>query len=375
MLAGTVGLASLLPLAACSKSIAESSDWASLEKVATEAITAKMTPGLSIAVMKDGTLIYSKGFGLANLETQTPVTTQTVFQIGSVTKQFIGAMILLLQQHGMLSVDDPVSKYYPDFPRSNEFTIRQLATHTSGLGNFTALKNRQILERSEYTSDAYMDDVLKVTDPLFKHEPGMQYAYSNTGYGLLGLIIEKVTDQAYNDVLEDYIFRPLNLRNTAVDSEFDVVLNRASGYSHRDDDSPGFIHAQFHSMTFPAAAGAIRSTAEDLCRWHFALLNHRLLTPEILDIMRSPITLANGEVSEYGFGLGLRERQEPFKGRETLVHGGGIYGFKSHLRTFPEEGITVACLFNTFDNNKEDFVPAFDAVKNQAALIAMGEQT
>ncbi len=371
VLLGTAGLASMAPAAAYSKSTPASSDWTGVEDAASKAIDARLTSGTSVAVMKDGKLIYSKGFGLANLETQTPVTTQTVFRIGSVTKQFIAAMALVLQDQGVLSVDDPLSRYYPDFPRSNDIIIRQLATHTSGLGNYTELKNRRILERAEYTSEAYLSDVLQASDPLFIHEPGAFYRYSNTGYGLLGLVIEKVTGQAYKDVLDEYIFRPLNLRNTAVDNEFDVVPNRASGYAH-NEERPGFIHAAFNSMTFPAAAGAMRSTAEDLCTWHSALLNHRLLKPETFEnIMRAPAPLMNGEVYEYGFGLGLVERDGPFKGQKTLAHGGGIYGFKSHLRTFPEERVTVACIFNTYDSDKEVFAPAFDAIKNQAALSAL----
>jgi CubicO group peptidase (beta-lactamase class C family) len=341
------------------------SPWMAVDAVAAALIADKASPGVSVSVMKAGRLVYSKGFGFANLETRTPATATSIYKIGSITKQFTAAALMTLQEAGKLSVDDRLSKFFPDFPRGGEITLRQMLTHTSGLGNYTDTDTRETFiqeARLDYDAAALYKLMLQ-TKPLFAHEPGTVWDYSNTAYVLLGLIAEKVAGEAYGAFYKRRLFDRAGLVDTAVDDAAEVVVRRASGYTPHagggagEADRTAFDNASFISMTIPGGAGSMRSTTEDLCRWHAALFGGRIVSAESLKAMTTPHRLKDGALPneapepgapgeakpvEYGFGLGT----STIEGRRAIGHAGGINGFSSTLQTFPAESISFAMLIN-----------------------------
>jgi D-alanyl-D-alanine carboxypeptidase len=239
-------------------------------------LTAKNVFRGSVLVGIDGKIVFEKGYGLADEEWSEPNTPATEFRIFSVTKQFTGACILLLQERGLLSVQDTVSKYIDNLPDSwRPITIHQLLTHTSGIPNYVGVSQRaKELERLGATPREMID--LVAAEPL-DFKPGTQLRYTNTGYILLGMIIEKVSGQTYSAFLKKKIFEPLSMEHSGYDDQTAILMNRASGYSNRDGH---LVNAEFGDISFPFAAGGIYSTVEDLYRWNEALTQPgKLLSP------------------------------------------------------------------------------------------------
>ena len=331
------------------------SDWSSLDALGQRAVADRVTPGMQVSVMKRGELVYSKGFGHANLETATPVTPSSIFRIGSITKQFTAAAILRLAETERLSLDDKLERYFPGFPRGGEVGLRQLLTHTSGLPDnpqFTAPQ----MTRLDWDLATYLERV-RAVQPLFAFDPGTGFLYSNVGYHLLGRIVETASRQTYANALRALLLDPAGLGRTSVDDSDSIVVGRASGYRSPGGPGNGFFNARFLSMTLPGGAGAMLSTTDDLCRWHAALLGGRLLRPASLEAMTTPGRLANGalptrpsgpqagappQTVEYGFGI----RVGTENGRRIAVHTGGINGFQSELKSHPAERVSVACMIN-----------------------------
>ncbi len=375
-------------MAAPRKLAGAASPFAAVDALASALIADKVTPGLSLAVMRAGTILHAAGFGAANLETGTAVTPETVFRVGSVSKQFIATAIALLAEEGKLGYDDPLSKFLPLFPRAGEITLRQMITHTSGLGNYTETQPREKFytnARTDY-GDAALLAAMADTSPLFKSEPGTAWAYSNTAYALLGLVVQVVAGEPYGTFLRRRLFEPAGMNHTLVDDAGDVVPHRASGYTTKPGRAGEFRNADFISMTFPGAAGAMRSTAADLCRWHHALLGGRIVKPETLRVMLTPARLKNGELPaspmppdapkdapkkpmKYGFGLFLDE----FEGREYIEHDGGIFGFISMFRSFWPQQVTIALLVNYDGFNPPTRFEQVRAVRDSAARIALAQ--
>ena len=334
-------------------------------------IADRMSPGIAISVMREGEFLYSKGHGFLNLETRTPMTAQSVFRIASITKQMIAASLLRLQEQGLLSVQDLLSQYFPTFERADEITLYQLATHTAGLGNYARLPSRPMDQAIEY-DDASFLELLTRTDPLFVAEPGAEENYSNTGYGLLGLVINQVAGTHYGQFLQSQFFDPLGLNDTRYDHQFEVVPNRVSGYSPWQIMASGFANADHVSSGYPGPSGAVRSTSEDLCRWHQALVFGDLLQPETYAQMTAPVPLPGG-TSYYGMGVRTVFSREPFSGRNVISHGGRLSGFATDLWSFPDAGVTVSVLCNSDGGDQSEFGAAFDSVRDPATQIALGE--
>ena len=344
---------------AAAKAAEEPSSWAQVDAEAQKLITDRAAPGVSVSVARKGQFIYSKGFGFANLETGAAATPKSIYKIGSITKQFTAASLMLLAEEGKLSVDDPLARYFPDFPRGGEITLRQMLTHTSGLGNYTdTAKPATFIQeaRLDYNAEA-LYRLMLATTPLYPYEPGAVWAYSNTAYVLLGLIVEKVAAEPYGAYFKRRLFDRAGLADTAVDDAADVVRNRAAGYTPHPGEDGRFDNASFISMTVPGGAGSMRSTSEDLCRWHEALFGGMIVRPDSLKQMVTPQRLKDGslpneaqpsggkaepEPVEYGFGL----EAVTIERHRALGHGGEINGFSSVLYTFPAEGISIAILFN-----------------------------
>ena len=356
-----VSVASIVAGSAC----AAPQDWSAVEAAAKVAIDQKMTPGLGLSVHKNGQKLYEKGFGIANLETQTKVTPQSVFRIASVTKQFIGALLLILEREGKLRLDQTLSVYFPDFPRSEEVTLFQLATHTAGLANYPSQPTAPRDERLDYYDEASFLELMQEADPLYVSEPGQAERYSNTGYGLLTLIINRVCDDWYGTVLRERIFDSLGLTSLSVDQAVEIVPNRVTGYMPIAGQPTGFITAPYISMSYVSGAGALRSTANDLCLWHQALLRGELLTPAELKRFTAPVSLPDGP-SYYGLGIKSRETFGTFRDQNTLSHGGRLNGFASHLWSFPKTGVSVSLLLNSDGGQEDGFARAFDKVRDTA---------
>lgn len=328
-----------------------------VDAVAARALANGSAAGLAIGVSRDGRPVLLRGYGFANLEDRTPVTADTVFRIGSITKEFTAASILLLAERGKLSVDDPLAKYLPGFPRGNEVTLRQLLTHTSGIHNYTALPDFATAISHRELSTAGMVDVIARQQPLFDFAPGTKYSYSNSGFLLLGAVIEKVSGQPYAAFVEANVLTPLGLRHTRPDVAAEVVPGRAGGYERAKGAGGGFTNADYISTTTAASAGAMRSTVGDLLRWHEALLGGKLLRPQSLRMMLSPGRLKDGRLAsttapaspdgspppDYGFGIEVGTRH----GRRMIGHGGAINGFNASLQTYPDQRTTIVLLANT----------------------------
>ncbi len=338
--------------------------WTNVDAAAAKLLADQATPGLSISVLRKGQFVYSKGFGLANLETQTATTPKSIFLIGSLTKQFTAASVMQLADAGKLSVDDPLSKYFPDWPRGGEITLRHLLTMTSGLKDFFDGPNSEtVLQaiRLDYDAEA-LYKLLLATKPLYISPPGTVWAYNSTGYQLLGLIVQKLTGEPYGVYYKEGVIARAGLADTAVDDTADVVLRRASGYAWHKGEPGRWDNAHLFSRTYAGPAGSMRSTSEDLCRWHEALLGGRVVSTASLKEMITPNRLKDGTLPlqapepggkgpaapvQYGFGLEMAT----IDGRKTIGHVGHISGFTSILLTFPDEDVSIAMIANCDDSN------------------------
>lgn len=313
---------------------------AQAEQLVTETMKRDRVPGMSLLVAFDKTIVMAKGYGMADLEHEVPMTPKSVFRIGSITKQFTAAAILKLVDAGKLHLDDKLNDVLPafGFPGKN-VTVHQLLNHTSGIKSFTGLgaksrglKNRPLTHRQTY-------ELIK--DEPFDFEPGTSFRYNNSGYYLLGLIIEKVSGKKYRTYLAKELWQTSGLTETYYGSAQRIIPHRARGYSRSM-----FVtqNAAPISMRPPFAAGALRSTTRDLHRWNLALHGGQLLSPDSY----AKMTTATGREAPsrpptYGYGIEINERE----GRQVIEHGGSISGFRCMLSFFPKEQLTVALLYNT----------------------------
>ena len=285
----------------------------------------------TVLVAKDGKTILNQGYGSADLEWNIPNTPSAKFRLGSLTKQFTAASILLLQERGKLNIDDPVSKYMPDTPAAwSKITIYNVLTHTSGIPSFTGFPDYATTEWKDTTP---AELVARFRDKPLDFEPGTKFTYSNSGYVLLGYLIEIVSGQTYADFLQQNIFTPLGMKDTGIDSNAAILPRRAQGYRR----SPhGIEHDGYISMTIPFSAGALYSTTGDLLKWEQGLFGGKVLKPESLAKMTTPFK------SDYGFGIFIRT----VEGHKLITHGGGIEGFNTSLNYYPDDKLTVIVLGN-----------------------------
>ena len=295
-------------------------------------------PGLALAVVREGKIKKLKGYGLADVELNVPVTEHSVFQWASVTKQFTATAIMLLVQDRKLKLDDFISTHYTNAPAAwSNVTVRHLLTHTSGIKGYTDLPNFFGTIRKDYTADELLG---LVTDRPLDFAPGEKWAYCNTGYYLLGLIIEKASGQTYADFLSKRIFQPLGMATARMNNQFELIPNRATGYEIRSNK---VWRSEFVSPTQPYAAGALVGTVLDLAKWDAALRSDKLLPSSVLQEMWTPVKLNDGKTSPYGYGWQVDDiRKHHFVG-----HGGGIHGFTSFILRLVDDKLTVIVLANT----------------------------
>jgi len=314
-------------------------------------------PGAAALVIKDGKVILRKGYGLADMELGVPVEPDMIFRLGSVTKQFTAVSILMLAEQGKLSLQDEITKFLPDYPTQGKtITVEHLLTHTSGIKSYTSMPEWLPLWRKDFSVKELVD--------LFKNQPmefapGERWNYNNSGYVLLGAIIEKASGLTYEDFLQKNIFGPLGMKHSYYGNITPVIPRRIPGYSK---GKSGFENAAYLSMTQPYAAGSLISSVDDLAIWNDALFAEKLLPRKSLEKAFTTCKLKNGEDTRYGYGWFICN----YEGHRIIEHGGGINGFSTYFLTIPEDHIFVSLLTNKDNENPEP--PAF-----KAAAIALGK--
>ena len=318
-------------------------------------------PGASVIVTRGGQTLYTAGRGLADVETRRPISADTVFRLGSITKQFTASVILQLVQEGRISLDDPVSRFFPDYPRPGATaTVRQLLNHTSGIQSYTSIPGFMVEANTnrEY-STAQMIALFR--DLPSRTPPGAAWAYNNSGYVLLGAIIETVTRRPWHQAVAERITGPLRLRSIGYGVEREGRPDMARGYTMSD----GAVRPAMRThMSVPHGAGALVGTVSDLARWNHALHHGRVVGPALYTAMTTPASLPEGRTHPYGFGLGFDE----LRGRPTIQHGGGISGFITDSIYVPAEDLFVA----VFANSDEPATPPALVARRLAAL-ALGQ--
>jgi CubicO group peptidase (beta-lactamase class C family) len=306
----------------------------------------------TVLVARGNQVLFSKGYGSANLEWDVPNAPNTKFRLGSITKQFTAASILLLEERGKLNINDPVKKYMPDAPAAwDKVTVFHLLTHTSGIPSFTGFPDYPKIEPFATTPERL---VASFRDKPLEFEPGEKWNYDNSGYVLLTYLIEKVSGMSYEKFVRDNIFTPLDMKDSGYDSNSSVIPRRAAGYTRANDrvDNAGFIN-----MTVPQGAGALYSTTEDLLKWEQALFGGKLLKPASVEKMTTPFK------NNYAFGLQVQTRS----GRKLIDHGGGIEGFNTELAYYPDDKLTVIALGNLNGQAPND-------IATKLAALAHGEE-
>jgi CubicO group peptidase (beta-lactamase class C family) len=326
-------------------------------------------PGVSAIVVKNGQVLYKKGYGMADMELNVPIQADMIFRIGSITKQFTAICILQLAQQGKLSLQDDIKKYIPDYSIKTPITIEHLLTHTSGIKNYTSIDSLWTHMRNDLTPRAII--ALTEKDTL-EFVPGSKWNYNNTGYVMLGYIIEKITGISYAKYVKENIFKPADMKNSYYGSESQLIKNRAKGYKN---EGVGIQNADYISMTIPHAAGALLSSVEDLWKWTNALHSFKLVNQQWLQKAFVPYLLANGKSSGYGYGFLFGNLQ----GSKTIEHDGGIPGFLSQGIYLPDEKVFVAVLSNCECKSPSDMAAKLAAIAigkpYQFKAIAMSSES
>ncbi len=292
-------------------------------------------PGLSLAVVRNGQVVKATGYGLANVEHNVPASAGTVYQIGSVGKQFTATLVMMLAEEGKLSLDDPIGKHLPEAPDIwKPVTVRHLLSHTAGFSNGLY---RQINMRQDYTEAELLKQIAAL--PL-DFEPGTKWSYSNPGYVTLGILIHRVTGKFYGDLLRERVFAPLGMNTARIINEADIIPNRAAGYRLANGElrNQEWVAPQLNTT----ADGSLYMTVLDLAKWDAALHGERVLRRASLDRMWTPTTLTDGKTHPYGFGWSVSE----VNGRRLIQHGGAWQGFTAQISRFVDDSLTVIVLTN-----------------------------
>lgn len=306
-----------------------------------------------VLVARNGQPIINKGYGMANYELKVPNTPQTVFRLGSITKQFTSMATMILRERGKLDVNDSICKYLERCPAAwQPVTIRHLLTHTSGIPSYTSFPGFFEKNSVEPYTSAGLVDLFR--DKPLDFPPGEKFSYSNSGYHLLGLIIEKTSGKSYAEFLRENIFAPLGMNHTGYDDSRALVMNRANGYRWLGKT---FVNAAYLNMAIPYSAGALYSTTEDLLLWDQSLYTEKLVSRKTLDEIFTPyMELVPGGGYAYGWGIGKKF------GRQANEHNGGINGFSTDIVRFPSERVTVIVLNNNQDVNPDRIADALSAI-------------
>jgi len=296
------------------------------------------TPGASILAMRDGRVIYRKAFGLRDLERRLPARMDTHYEIGSITKQFTAAAILQLRDAGKLKIDEKVSAYLADVPHANEVTLRQLLTHTSGIPDYFGLKSDE-----EFTKPTRFSEIMKlVADKPLDFPPGSRASYSNTGYLILGRIIEVTSHESYHQYRLEHLLKPAGMTQSYIVPDEGSLATMARGYRRVNGKlEPGLTIHESYSWS----AGDIVSTVEDVEKWNEALASGRVLPKTDYALMMTPQIATGGEDTGYGLGLFI----DKLNSQPRIGHTGGSFGFTSANFYFPQQKLRIIVLTNNVD--------------------------
>jgi CubicO group peptidase (beta-lactamase class C family) len=316
----------------------------SINSAVTDYVKAEMQrqhiPGLSLLVVRNGKIIRAEGFGLANVELQVPVKPESIFQSGSVGKQFTATAVMMLVEEGKIGLDDPLTKYFADAPASwKEVTVRELLSHTAGFGDYP----KDFNFRKDWTEE----ELLKVVEGIpLAYPPGTKWEYSNLGYLTLGILIHRVAGEFYGDFLQARIFKPLGMQSTRIISEADIVPNRSAGYRLVKGELKN--QEWVAPMVNTTADGSLYFTILDLQKWDAALYTEKLLKRSSLDLMWTPVRLKDGQQNKgnYGFGWFIDHRA----GHRCIHHDGSWQGFETAIDRYVDDQLTVIALANLADS-------------------------
>lgn len=308
----------------------------------------------SVLVARDGKVVFNKGYGFANVEFDAPNAPETRFRLGSITKQFTAAAVLLLQERGKLNVQDPICKYMDNCPAAwSEVTIHHLLSHTGGIPSFTSFPDYLPKMMMPVT---VQEMIARFKDKPLDFKPGEKWNYSNSGYYLLGYVIEKAAGESYESFLQKNVLDPLKMASTGYDHHDSILKRRATGYSLTKGKK---VNSAYIDMTQPYAAGALYSTVGDLFLWNEALYSGKLISAKSLEAMITPVK------NNYGYGLGVDAKPN----RKIISHGGGINGFSTYIARFLDEKVTVVVL-----RNADYGAPGPGKVSQDLGAILFGEK-
>jgi CubicO group peptidase (beta-lactamase class C family) len=303
------------------------------------------SPGCAVAVYRDGKISYAKGYGLANIEEDVPITTQAVFDIGSTSKQFTAASILLLEKQGKLSVEDDVRKYIPELPEyGQKITILNLLNHTSGLRDYLTLMELAGINTDSVTTD---EDALQIIarQKALNFAPGSDWLYSNTGFFLLSIIVKRVSGKTLREFATENIFHPLEMTHTQYrDDHTALISNRAVAYDPKENKGGYTLDVSYFEQT---GDGAVHTSVEDVLKWDENFYSGQVGGKDFLAEIQEQGKLNSGKVLEYAKGLFIAD----YRGLHTVSHGGAWGGYRAELLRFPEQHFSVACLCNRSDAN------------------------
>lgn len=287
----------------------------------------------SILVAQQGKILLDKAYGFANLEWQIPNSPMTKFRIASLTKQFTAVAILLMEERGQLELSDRLNLHMPDAPAAwDKISIFHLLNHTSGIPNYTRFPDFAAFTTSAKTPE---QQIAYFQDKPLEFKPGSNFEYNNSGYVLLGYLIEKITGQRYEDFIISQIFKPLSMNDSGYDNNADIIKSRASGYNIGDS---GIKNAEYLDMSIPYSAGSLYSTTQDLFRWQKALFGGKILSAESLNKMLKPF------INHYGLGVIIQQ----LEGQQAIMHAGGTSGFTTYMIYSPFDDLTIIVLANLF---------------------------
>jgi len=314
-------------------------------------------PGASVLVKRGDEVLLRKGYGLASLEWGVPDDPATVFPIGSISKQMTAVAILRLVQDGRLSLDDPVTKFFPDFPDSfRTITLEHLMTHTSGIKSYSAFPDYKLWKGLDLPRDRI---VRRLRDEPLEFVAGEHWSYTDSGFYLLGAILEKMHGKSYAEVIQEQIFDRLGMKNSSCDRPGRIVPRRAEGYLKQGQ---GFVRAPLISPNISYAAGALLSTVDDLALWSAALKGDALVRRDLLQRAFTPYRLADGRSTYYGYGWAVND----YEGHAFVAHGGRISGYAAHILRVPDGDALVVVLSNSMDREPN---PDFLATRIASYLI------
>jgi CubicO group peptidase (beta-lactamase class C family) len=337
LLAGSVFAALLF--AAAAQAISEEPTSATVDEFVNSELRAQHIPGVALAVVRDGRIILAAGYGMANVELGVPTKPESIFQTGSVGKQFTATAVMMLVEEGKVGLDDKISKYFPDSPPTwKEITVRHLLTHTSGIPDYTEGKSGGgINMRTDYTEEEL---VKKIAGLPLDFQPGEKWSYSNSGYLILGVLIHHVSGEFYGNFLQGRVFQPLQMTSTRIISEADIIPNRSAGYRLVKGE---LKNQEWVSPSLNTTAdGALYTNVLDLAKWDAALYTEKLLKKSSFDQMWTPVKLNSGKTSPYGFGWRVTE----VNGHRLLEHGGAWQGFTMHILRYVDDKLTTIVMTN-----------------------------